>query len=81
MLGLACATPQDAGAGRTVVVIHVDDGDVGRPSCERRVGLIDVADRPDHEQPVIEGELDQVGDERSILQTSARRASSAAVGA
>ena len=53
---------------RAVVMIHVDDGDVRRPSRERRVSLIDVADRPDHEQAVIEGELDQIGDERSVLQ-------------
>ena len=49
-------------------MIHVDDGDVRRPSRECRVSLSDVADRPDHEQPVIEGELDQIGDERSVLQ-------------
>ena len=49
-------------------MIHVDDRDVRRPSRERRLGLSEVADRPDHEQAVIEGELDQVGDERSVLQ-------------
>ena len=60
--------PQALEQLRAVVMIHVDDGDVRRPSGESRVGLIEVADRPDHEQPVVERELDQIGDQWSVLQ-------------
>ena len=53
----------------------------GRQSGEDRLGLGQVAAVADHEQPVVEGQLDQIDDERSIVEDEGPAGSSAAVGA
>ena len=52
---------------RAVVVVHVDDGQVRLPLGKDRLRLRESAHRPDHEQAVVECQLDEAHDQRPVM--------------
>ena len=53
---------------RAVVVVHVDDGQVRAPFRQDAFGLVEAPGGPNDEQAVVQGQLDQVHDEREVVE-------------
>ena len=54
--------------GAAVIVIHVDHGDVRLPVGENGIGLGEAGRGPNDEESVIQRQLDEVDDERSVVE-------------
>jgi len=48
-------------------VVHVDDADMRAPLIQDRLGFGQVTGSPDDEQSVIQCQLDQIDEQRSIM--------------
>ena len=65
----ACSTaPSRWSSARAVVVVHVDHGQVGVPLGQDRLRLGQGARGPHDEEAVVERELDEVHDQRAIVE-------------
>ena len=67
-LGELVRAPQPPQQRRAVIVVHVDDGEVRMPVGQQGVRLGQGAGRPDDEQAMVEGQLDEVHDQRAIVE-------------